>query len=218
MAERDTVRARAGYHHGDLRAALLEAAERELAERGIEGFTLRGVAKRAGVSHAAPAHHFRDTSHMLTALATIGMERFHAAMEAAQSVPHTTPRDRFIASGVAYVEFALANSALFDLMFGSKRPDFDDPDFVRHAGAAFRNLVDSIASIRGGASLEEAGGRLDIAAAWSLVHGVATLLIAKRLRFLAPDLAADRTETLRQLVSRVAPRAAGDAAAATSAD
>jgi AcrR family transcriptional regulator len=216
MAETGLRRIRAGYHHGDLRAALLEAAEIELTERGIEGFTLRGVAKRAGVSHAAPAHHFRDTKDMLTALATVGMERFQRAMEAAQSGAHPTARDRFIASGVAYIEFALANSALFDLMFGSKRPDFDDPDFVRHASAAFSNLVDSIGSIRGDAPLAEAEGRLDIAAAWSLVHGVATLLIARRMKFLAPDLAANRTETLRRLVSRVAPQAGPDAVAPTS--
>ena len=198
-------RSRATYHHGDLRAALLEAAEKELAERGIEGFTLRGVAKRAGVSHAAPAHHFRDTSDMLTALATIGMERFHRAMETTQAEPHANPRDRFIASGVTYVEFALANPTLFHLMFGSRRPDFESPGFVEHASAAFRNLVDGIASIRGGSPLEEPAGRLDIAAAWALVHGIATLMIARRLKFLAGDLAENRAETIRALVSRIAP-------------
>jgi AcrR family transcriptional regulator len=198
-------RSRANYHHGDLRVALLDAAEVELAERGIEGFTLRGVAKRAGVSHAAPAHHFRDTSDMLTALATIGMERFHRAVETAQSQEDAGPRERFIASGVAYVEFAVANPALFDLMFGSKRPDFDNPAFAGHAGAAFCNLVEGIAAIRGGSPLEERTGRLDIAAAWSLVHGVATLLIARRLKFLATDLAENRAETIRGLVSRIVP-------------
>ena len=61
--------ARHAYHHGDLRKALLDAAEAELAEKGVEGFTLRGCAKRAGVSHAAPAHHFKDANALLTALA-----------------------------------------------------------------------------------------------------------------------------------------------------
>ncbi len=198
-------RSRTSYHHGDLRAALLEAAEKELAEPGIEGFTLRGVAKRAGVSHAAPAHHFRDTNDMLTALATIAMQRFHSAIEVAQARADGSPRERFIASGVAYVEFALANPALFDLMFGSKRPDFDDPALVGHASAAFGNLVDGIGAIRGRPPLEEPEGRLDVAAAWSLVHGVATLLIARRLKFLASDLSTNREATIRGLVSRIVP-------------
>ena len=60
------------YHHGDLRKALLEAGEEELSERGGENFSMRGVAKRAGVSHAAPAHHFRDKAGLLTALAQRG--------------------------------------------------------------------------------------------------------------------------------------------------
>ena len=63
--------ARHAYHHGDLRKALIEAAEAELAEKGVEGFTLRGCAKRAGVSHAAPAHHFKDANALLTALAVV---------------------------------------------------------------------------------------------------------------------------------------------------
>jgi AcrR family transcriptional regulator len=197
-------RRKSNYHHGALRAALLEAAEEELAERGIEGFTLRGVAKRAGVSHAAPAHHFRDTSDMLTALATIGMERFCRAMEKTQAEPHASPRDRFIASGVTYVEFALANPTLFHLMFGSRRPDFESPGFVQHSSTAFQNLVDGIAAIRGGAPLEVRAGRMDIAAAWALVHGIATLMIARRLKFLAGDLAENRTETIREMVSRIA--------------
>ena len=70
------------YHHGDLRAALLRAAEVELSERGVEGFTLRGCARRAGVSHAAPAHHFGDADGLLTALAAEGFARFNAAVAA----------------------------------------------------------------------------------------------------------------------------------------
>src|SRR5262245_3431916 len=71
----DPKRRRDSYHHGDLRAALLKAAEAELAENGIEGFTLRGCARRAGVSHAAPAHHFKDVRAILTELAADGFEK-----------------------------------------------------------------------------------------------------------------------------------------------
>src|SRR6478609_8578950 len=89
------------YHHGDLRKALLDAAEAELAEKGLEGFTLRGCAKRAGVSHAAPAHHFKDANALLTALAAVGHERFVAAMRKRQSEA-TGQRGRFVASGLGY--------------------------------------------------------------------------------------------------------------------
>ena len=84
------------YHHGDLRAALLEAGEAELAEHGVEGFSLRGVAKRAGVSHAAPAHHFRDANGLLTALAAEGFRRFVAKQRAA---PGRRRPDRAVAAG-----------------------------------------------------------------------------------------------------------------------
>ena len=83
--ERPDGRASAGrdaYHHGDLRAALIAAAEEELAENGVDGFTLRGCARRAGVSHAAPAHHFKDVRALFTALATIGLRRLADMTEA----------------------------------------------------------------------------------------------------------------------------------------
>ena len=97
------------YHHGDLRNALLAAAEVELTEKGIEGFSLRGVAKRAGVSHAAPAHHFRDTERHAdgTCRHRLGTPDSRACMRR-QAEADGTPRAQFIASGVGYVEFALA--------------------------------------------------------------------------------------------------------------
>ena len=94
MTQPEPRRAARPYHHGALRAALLAAAEAELAETGIERFSLRSVAKRAGVSHAAPAHHFGDTGGLLTALAAEGFTRFlatqHAREAAAPQVPATS--------------------------------------------------------------------------------------------------------------------------------
>ncbi len=196
---------RATYHHGDLRRALLVAAEAELIEKGIEGFTLRGVARRAGVSHAAPAHHFKDTAAMLTALAAVAAERLtETTTRRREAAPHD-PRSRFLASGTGYIDFALENPALFMLLFGSGRPDSDDPELVRHAGAAFTDLVDGIAAITGKDPLADAEGRLDVAAAWSLVHGVASLLIAGRMKSLRPTTDADRDAWLRRLIERILP-------------
>ncbi len=205
MTGTTTHPSRGTYHHGDLRRALLVAAEAELTEKGIEGFTLRGVARRAGVSHAAPAHHFKDTAAMLTALAAVAAERLTATMTRRGAAAPDDPRARFVASGVGYMDFALENPALFTLLFGSGRPDSDDPDLVRHAGAAFANLVEGMAAIAGKEPLADAEGRLDVAAAWSLVHGAASLLVAGRMKPLRPAADADRDAWLGRLVERILP-------------
>jgi AcrR family transcriptional regulator len=135
------------YHHGALRTALLDAAQAELGEHGIEGFSLRGVAKRADVSHAAPAHHFRDANGLLTALAARGFERFLARQQDFQRQAPAEPRAQLEAIGVGYVNFALENPALFRLMFGSDRTDYDDPELKGTAEAAFFALVDGVVRV-----------------------------------------------------------------------
>ena len=95
------------YHHGNLFSTLLDAAEEELIERGMEGFSLRGVAKRAEVSHAAPAHHFGDANGLLTALAARGFERFIQRQRDFRQRAASSPRAQLEASGVGYVVFAL---------------------------------------------------------------------------------------------------------------
>lgn len=127
----------ARYHHGDLRAALLDAGEAELAEKGYAGFTLRGTAKRAGVSHAAPAHHFRDANALLTALAARGFARLSAAMQTAQAVVAPDPEAQLVASGIGYFQFGLENPALLQLMFGPARPERKDPALRRSGEACF---------------------------------------------------------------------------------
>ncbi|HWK64871.1 MAG TPA: WHG domain-containing protein [Rhizobiaceae bacterium] len=200
------VRIKSAYHHGDLRKALLAAAEAELDEKGLEGFSLRGVARRAGVSHAAPAHHFKDTAAMLTALATVAAERLTRSLRKHRDLAGKDARDRIVASGVGYVSFALENPALFKLLFGSERPDSDDPELVEQAARAFQILTDDLAELRGNDPMAEEEGTLDTAALWSAVHGIASLLIANRMRFLGPMLAEDRDATLARLIRRTLPR------------
>lgn len=194
------------YHHGDLRSALLAAAEAELTENGVEGFTLRGCAKRAGVSHAAPAHHFRDKDALLTALAAIGAQRLTASMLDRHAAAPKTPRDQYIASGVGYVDFALSNPALFKLLFGSDRPQFDDPTLAECSQDAFQVLLGDVGAMRGDDPLASREGRFDVAASWALVHGLANLLITGALAVTAADFAKDRDGVLQALISRVAPR------------
>ena len=175
------------YHHGDLHDALLKAAEAVLERDGVQGLTLRAAAREAGVSHAAPTHHFGDMTGLLSELAAVGFQRFGAALRKAAS-QHGSAHARLDAMGMAYVSFARKHPDLFMLMFRSERLDFERPalkDAMLESNAALARGV--------GAQLGEAvtPDRLTLAQAaemvraWSLVHGFAVLLLDHRLdRFL----------------------------------
>lgn len=185
------------YHHGDLRSALLLAAEAELSERGVEGFSLRSVAKRAGVSHAAPAHHFGDVQGLLTALSAEGFRRFQATLDA-REVGAADARDRAIRAGQGYLEFALARPTLFRLIFSSTKPDFSDPDLAAAGDAAYSHLVGLIEALGGGGA--------DVAALWAMSHGIADLAAGQRLRMLAELSPKENESVVRDLVARVLPK------------
>src|SRR5580704_3926956 len=103
------------YHHGALRDALLEAAERVLERDGLSGLTLRAVAREAGVSHAAPTHHFGDLTGLVSELAAVGYRQFSAAMMAA-AVAGTSLTEQAMARAKAYVAFAQAHPGMYGLM------------------------------------------------------------------------------------------------------
>lgn len=184
------------YHHGDLRAALLDAAEAELGARGVEAFSLRQVARRAGVSSAAPAHHFGDVGGVLTALATEGFRRFLAAQTLRQQGAGEDARAQLIALGLGYVDFALANPALFRLMFGSNRAAYHDPALYAVSEEAFRRLAEGVQAVRPEA------GMVDVAAVWSATHGLADLLAAGRLQMLGGMARAERDRAVAEIVGR----------------
>ncbi len=171
----------ARYHHGDLKRTLLSAAETELAEKGVEAFSLRGVAKRAGVSHAAPAHHFGDACGLLTELAANGYERFIEAQVCRQKSAPGDARSQLAASGLGYIDFATANPALFRLMFASERPDKSADVLSRAANLAFDRLVSDIQNIKGTDPYTDQSAMTDVMSAWAIAHGLADLMIAGRL-------------------------------------
>jgi AcrR family transcriptional regulator len=181
-AGRRSPKPAAPYHHGALRAALLAAAERILERDGIAGLTLRAAAREAGVSHAAPKNHFDDLKGLLSELAATGFERLGAAMRADLRADDA-PRAQMAAIGTGYVTFAMASPGLFVLMFRGERLDFSRPALRAAADAAFGVLSATIGS---GAPGDAKGMTLPqvarIAAAWSLVHGLAMLLIDGRLK------------------------------------
>jgi AcrR family transcriptional regulator len=167
------------YHHGALRDALIDASEALLAERGLEGFTLREVARRAGVSPAAPAHHFGDVRGLLTAVATRAFEELESRLTRADEAAGGAGGDRRVrlrAQGEAYIRFALDRPGLFDLMFRVAKLDTTDPVFNAAGDAAFAVLERAVS---GDASASGPGPDSPPGAivAWSLVHGFARLAL-----------------------------------------
>jgi AcrR family transcriptional regulator len=173
--------AAAPYHHGSLREAMLEAAERILERDGIAGLTLRAAAREAGVSHAAPKNHFGDVRGLLSELAAVGFARFGAALVANTSEGET-PEARLSAIGHGYVTFAQQNPGMFLLMFRGERLDFRRPA-LRAAGEAAFGVLAGAVGARGPynapLTLPQA---TQITAAWSLVHGFAMLMLDGRLK------------------------------------
>ncbi len=161
------------YHHGDLPAALRAATAELVAERGPTGFSLREVARRAGVSHAAPAHHFGGSKGLLTSVATEGFERLCAAFDVAVA-DLTDPVERLTAMGKAYVNNALDYPGHFGVMCNDELVDHDDPEFAVASIGAYERLLGAITDIR-----DTLNSDLDVDVAatmtWSVVHGLAVL-------------------------------------------
>ena len=156
---------RPNYHHGDLRAVILAEAARLVAERGADGVSLRELARSAGVSHAAPAHHFTDRRGLFTALATQG---FHLLTQAL-----TGARGRFADAALAYVRFALEHPGHYQVMFNRSLLDGSDTELAAAEAAAGAELSRGVATLRDpNAQADPAAAQL---AAWSLVHGFSML-------------------------------------------
>lgn len=134
------------YHHGDLPNALRRAAVDVIGERGLGGFSLREVARRAGVSHTAPAHHFGDVRGLLTSIATEGFDALTDAMQAAVA-GLDDPVERLNAIGVAYVELARTHPAHCEVMFRHDVIDEDDQSLVACGLEAYRVLESTVQAV-----------------------------------------------------------------------
>ncbi|NNN37073.1 TetR/AcrR family transcriptional regulator [Streptomyces sp. S3(2020)] len=175
MAPADTTKpaSRRPYHHGDLRRAVLSAALDVIAADGPSTLSLRDLARRAGVSHAAPAHHFGDRTGLLTAIAAEGFGLLATALREAPDLKE---------AGVRYVRFAREHPAHFQVMFAPELLRADDLELTTAralAGDALREAVSDIHPESSGPDAIEP--RLAGVAAWSLAHGFATLLLGHNL-------------------------------------
>ena len=179
------------YHHGDLRRALLDAALADVAKRGPSQLSLRGLARAVGVSHAAPRHHFGDKRGLLTAIAVEGFELLAAELESALQATGS-----FLEVGVAYVRFAVGHRAHFDVMFRPELLRDDDPALATARAASSRMLYGPVTAVAPAG--DACDPRAPAIAAWSLVHGLATLWLTHNL---PPDLAGD-PEALARAAAR----------------
>jgi len=171
-----------GYHHGDLPAALLKAVESAVAECGVNGVSLRDVARRAGVSHSAPAHHFGSKAGMLTAFATAGYELLaRSVMTEAELSRPADEASELAALGRGYVRFAIGHPSHFEVMFRMDVLNADDPAFRRASEAAYALLTATIERCRAAGRLHGRSAEVVAVSAWSLVHGLAALWLSGRL-------------------------------------
>ncbi|MBA0127652.1 TetR/AcrR family transcriptional regulator [Haloechinothrix sp. YIM 98757] len=201
------------YHHGDLPAAMLSAVREIVREQGINAVTLRAAARRAGVSHAAPAHHFGDKVGLLTAFATEGCEMLRARLLAARD--GAGEESALLVIGTAYVRFALDEPEHFAVMFRADYTRREDPTYRQAREGAFAVLLDTVREVReghqaGGAAGDDADGDREAeqdveqgtgedallcaaTGAWSLVHGIATLWLDGNLDTRITDRSAEDT-------------------------
>lgn len=183
------------YHHGNLREALLNAALRLISEVGPTAFTLREVARRAGVSHNAPYRHFRDRDELMAAVSTQGYEELTRALREAGE-QESGPLARLQGAGLAYVKFALRRPEHFTVMFDapaskpSEKLCFNPskmrikyPQVAEAAEQSFRALMDYVAACQQEGVLPAGDTKQLALLMWSIVHGIAKLAITGRFPF-----------------------------------
>jgi AcrR family transcriptional regulator len=196
------------YHHGDLHEALLIAGQEVLRERGLQGFTLRECARRAGVSHAAPKHHFGNARGFLTEIAARGFDQLTTTLQTHLDDAGEDIGEQFLATSTAYSDFATQYPEHFRIMFRSDLLDTDSETLLSAARATFTVLTNVIRRQRGEPDIadEELMENVkseallnDILLGWCHVHGYAHLRLEGQLAMIPDDLQ-------RQMLKRAAQR------------
>lgn len=192
---------KSGYHHGNLKSALIAAADAIILEKGIEGFSLRESARRAGVSIGAPAHHFGSAKGLLTEVALLGYASLGDYLNAVTESDDPARDLRELAR--AYVAFALAHPGRFRLMFRPDLVDREDPRYTAESTQALSGFAQAIGR-RAGAGDDRMA---DLFSVWSSIHGMANLILDGKARYLFDGADPQRfsDEILPRLLERVWP-------------
>ena len=189
MAERPRT-----YHHGDLRASLVDEAAAMISESGTASVTMRAIGSRLGVSRGAPYRHFPDKTALLVAVAVAGFKRLNRRLGASDTGTSPSSVEQLRRMGEQYVRFALEHPAHYRLMYGKEAlARQDQPELRKAAGALLENLVDVIRVHQQRGEIEGGDPRAQAYVAWSAVHGLASLLIEKQI-----DPNVDVDELIRQ--------------------
>jgi len=193
---------RGRYHHGDLRRALLDAALELLAREGAAALTLREVARRAGVTHAAPYRHFTDKQALLATVAEEGFRMLSSHMSEAWAKHEGDPVHGLEAIGVAYIRFATGQRSHFQVMFGK------DIDWSReHSGleetadCCFEVLISAVQTCQNVGAIRPGDPLIPSLCAWSMVHGLSELIANGQ--FTAMELAVPSVEELVSIFNRI---------------
>lgn len=189
------------YHHRDLRGALLEASLDLLRDRALGEFTLREVARRAGVSHNAPYRHFRDKDDLLAAIAEEGFERLTATMQSARG-KQGTPFQQLQRAGIAYVDFAQAQPQHFSVMFSIDLRDNRHVSAKTAAEKCFAELVRLVVGSGDRESFRSMSPETAALVAWTQVHGIAVLALRGQLRFQARREIRDFAKVATEAIGR----------------
>jgi len=187
------------YHHGDLKQALLQAALQALGREGHNGLSLRKLASSAGVSSAALYRHYKDLEALFADLAKEGFHRLRAELQRTRARFGKNALLQFRAAGVAYVEFALREPDLFQIMYGSAIADHSlHPTLIHAEEEAFAVLRAIMGDCQHAGSLRQGDIMQMATAAWVMVHGMANLLLGNQvmLRNLGRRRARDMTKRM----------------------
>jgi len=177
------------YHHGDLRRALMDSADAILERDGPNALSLRAVAREAGVSPAAPYHHFKDKDELLSAIAREGFARLSAALVAAADDERDVQM-KMSDLGVAYVKFAQSHPALYRVMYDCARAEDALPQKTEHERDGFQILKDALTKA-GGNRVSETDIHLASIASWCAAHGLAEMSSFVQFRQLKAELGGD---------------------------
>jgi AcrR family transcriptional regulator len=177
-----------GYHHGDLKNALIQAGADILSNDGVGALSLRKVAQKAGVSHAAPYAHFADKQALIAAISTEGYSRLHERLAAAADRYRADPLRRFVEASWAYAQCALDEPDLFKVtLSGMIDKEQDYPSLVEAAQRTFSLVVDITSQCQKAGILRPGPTDLAAVSAWALIHGFVTLLLENQVSHTVRD-------------------------------
>ena len=194
------------YHHGDLRSALLERGRKILRTEGLEGLTLRAVARAAGVSQTAPYRHFADRRALMGAIAADGFRELHRAM--GEAMAHGGGREGFKGVAFAYVRFAQANPALYRVMFGPEVANTADlPELASASRASLGFVQAGLEQLQIAGLVREGDAAIMAIGLWAALHGHASLILDGQAETVTPNIDTLVESTAQLVMFGLAPRA-----------